>query len=170
MTLGEFFQLLSANPSIILFFFIAVPMTAGLAYVYGKGEGNKRPWSYLYSALVHLAVIPGIFAITLNVYLFMFERLPIMETDIYTQILPIISMIFTLVLIRKNTCFEDIPGFGRLSALIIIILAILSLMWLMDRTHIIAITFIPFHWIIVFILVILVVFRFAGKRLFGSQN
>jgi len=79
-------------------------------------------------------------------------------------------MIFTLTLVRKNTCFEDIPGFGRLSALIMIILAILSLMWLMDRTHVIAITFIPFHWIIVFILVILVVFRFAGKRLFESQS
>lgn len=167
MTLGEFFQMMSDNPSVILFFFISVPLTAGLALVYGKGEGNESPWNYLYSALVHLAVIPGLFAITLSVYLFMFERMPIMDTNIYTQILPILSMVITLVLIRKNTCFEDIPGFGRLSALILLIFAILSIMWLMDKTHIIAFTFIPFHWVIVVFLVLLVVFRFAGKRLFS---
>ena len=167
MTLGEFFQMLGNNPSGVCFFFIAVPVTAALALIYGKGEANEKPWNYLYSLLVHLAVIPGLFAITLNIYLFMFERLPIMETNLFTQVLPTFSMIATLVLVRKNTCFEDILGFGRLSALIVLVLAILSLMWLMDRTHIIAITFIPFHWVIVFFLVILVIFRFAGKRLFS---
>ena len=152
-----------------LFFFIAVPLTAGLAYIYGKGEGQEYPWNYLYSCLVYLAVIPGVFAVTLNIYLFMFERLPILETNLYTQVLPILSMIATLVLVRKNTCFEDIPGFGRLSAFVVIILALLTVMWLIDRTHIIAITFIPFHWVVVFVLVILVVFRVAGKRLFTSK-
>ena len=167
MTLGEFFELLSANPSVILFYFIALPLTAGLAWLYGKGEGAQSPWKYLYSFLVYFAVIPGLFAITLSVYLFLFERMPILETNMYTQVLPIISMVATLVLIRKNTCYEDIPGFGRISALIFLVLALLTLMWVVDKTHVIAITFIPFHWIIVFVLLILVVFRLAGKRLFN---
>jgi len=169
MTLGEFFDLLSANPSIVMFYFIALPLTAFLAYVFGKGEGNLSPWKYLYSVLTHLAVIPGVFAITLNIYLFLFERISIMDTNLFTQVLPIFAMVFTLALIRKNICFEDIPGFGRLSALIAIIVAILTFMWLLDRTHIIAITFIPFHYVFLFFVVFLVVIRFAGKRLFTGE-
>lgn len=171
MTLGEFFDMLSANPSIILCYFFIIPFIAFLSLIFGKGEGEESPWTYLYAILIHLVVIPGIFAVTLNVYLFLFERMKILDTNLFTQVLPIISMIFTLALISKNTRFDVIPGFGRLSALIAILIAIISFMWLLDRTHIIAITFIPFHYIFLFFIAFLVVIRFAGKRLFtGDAN
>jgi hypothetical protein len=149
MTVGELFELLSQNPSIVLFYFIAVPLTAFLALIFGKDEGTDSPWKYLYSTLVYLICIPGIFAVTLNIYLFLFERISLFEANIYTQVLPIFSMILTLWLIRKNVCFEDIPGFGKLHGLILVLASILSLMWVVDRTHIIAITFMPFYWVFI---------------------
>jgi len=165
MTLGEFFQLLSNSPALIIFFFLAIPLTAFLAWVFGRGEGNISPWKYLYATLIYLICIPGIFAVSLNIYLFLFERMRIMDTNIYTQILPIFSMIATLILIRKNTCFEDIPGFGKLAGLIMIISALLAVMWFLDRTHIIAITVIPFYYVIIIILVALLLIRLGAKRL-----
>lgn len=165
MTLGEFFQLLSASPSLIIFFFLAIPLTAFLALIFGKGEGDISPWKYLYSTLVYLVCIPGIFAVSLNIYLFLFEQMSIMDTNLFTQVLPILSMIATLALIRKNICFEDIPGFGKLGGLIMVISALLAVMWFLDRTHIIAITFIPFYYIIIILLVSLVAIRYGAKKL-----
>jgi len=102
MTLQEFFDLLSAHPEVIIFFFASLPLTAFLASVFGKGEGHLTPWKQLYCVLTFAAAIPGVFALILNIYLFLFEQQPIMETNIYTQILPILIMILTFWLIRRN--------------------------------------------------------------------
>ncbi len=166
MTLQEFFDVCSQNPEIIGFFFVALPLTAFLASIFGKGEGHLSPWKYLYTVLVYLATIPGIFAVILNVYLFLFEKQPIMQSNIFTQILPIFIMILTLWLIKRNVPFEYIPGFDKISGLVMITFAILAVMWLLDRMHIFAITFLPFHYVIILLIVLFVLARIGMKRMF----
>lgn len=169
MTLGEFFNALSENPSIVCFLFVAVPLTALLASIFGKNEGAKSPWKELYTILVYITSIPGIFAITLNVYLFLFERQPILETNIFTQIFPILSMVVTLWLVRRNVSFEDIPGFDKLGGLILIIAALIILMWILEKTHIYAITIIPFSYFIFMFVILLVIIRFGWKRMYTNK-
>jgi hypothetical protein len=168
VTLQALFYLLSAHPEILGFFFLAIPLTAFLASIFGKGEGHLTPWKQLYCVLVYMAAIPGIFAITLNVYFFLFERRPIMESNIYTQIIPILIMVLTLWLIRRNVPFELIPGFDRLGGLAMIISAVLATMWLLDKTHIIAITVIPFYYVLIFMVFAFIGIRFGMKRLFKA--
>ena len=155
MTLGEFFELLAANPEILIFFFLACPLSAALAWWLGGGEGHLTPWKYLYTFLVYAICIPGIFAVTLNIYLFLFERQSIFDADMWTQVLPILSMLATLYLIRQNVSFDSVPGFGKIHGLMLMIGAILIVMWLVDRTHIIAISIIPFYHVILGFLLLL---------------
>jgi hypothetical protein len=169
MTLREFFTLLAANPEVLIFFFVACPLTALLSSWLGRGEGHITPWKSLYSTLVYLICIPGIFAVTLNVYLFLFERQSVFDMDIWTQVLPIVSMILTLILIRKNVSFDQVPGFGKIHGLMVMIGAILVLMWLVDRTHIIAISFIPFYQVILGFLVLLGI-AMIGWRKFSANS
>ena len=169
MTLGEFLQALSENPSILCFLFVAVPLTAFLASIFGRKEGAKSPWKELYTILVYLTSIPGIFAITLNLYLFIFERRSIMDIDIFTQIVPILSMIVTLWLIRKNVRFEEIPGFDKLGGLIMLIAAIIILLWIIEKTHIFAITIIPFYFFIILFIILLIMIRFGWKRFYTGK-
>ncbi len=168
MTLQDFFDACSVHPEIIGFYFVALPLTAFLASVFGKGEGHLSPWKYLYTTLVYLAMIPGIFAILLNVYLFLFERQPVMETNIYTQLLPILVMFLTLWLIKRNVPFEYIPGFDKLSGLVFIIFAILAVMWLLDRMHIIAFTYLPFQYIIILLIGLFILARIGLKRIMAD--
>jgi len=168
MTLGDFFNAISDNPSIACFLFVSVPLTAFLASIFGKNEGAKRPWKELYSILVYLACIPGIFAITLNVYLFLFERQSVMDTNIYTQIVPVVSMFLTLWLIRKNVSFDEIPGFDKMGGLIMIIAALIIFMWILEKTHIFAITIIPFSYFILLFIGLLVIIRFGWKQMFSK--
>ena len=166
MTLRESFQLLAENPAIPAFFFASLPIIALLALFLGKGKGNKSPWRELYSILVYTACLPGIFAVTLNVYLFLFERQSVFDADIFTQILPIISMVVTLWLIRRNTCFEDIPGFNRLGGLVSLLTVLFILMWILEKTHIFVISFMPFHYFFILLIAILIVVRYGWKALY----
>lgn len=165
MTLRDFFQLITDNPFCILFFFLALPLTAFLAGIFGKGEGHISPWKYLYSTLVYLSVVPGIFAASLNIYLFLFERQSIFDADLYTQILPIISMIITLWLIRRNVNFDEIPGFDKLTGLFLLISILIILMWISDRTYFIVFTGLPLYAVLLIFIGILILIRFAWHRM-----
>lgn len=170
MTLGEFFDALSNNPSVVCFLFVAVPLTALLASIFGRNEGAKSPWKQLYTALVYLTCIPGIFAVTLNVYLFLFERQAIMDASLFTQVLPILSMAVTLWLIRKNVSFDDIPGFDKIGGLVMILAALIIFMWILEKTQILVITVVPFHYFIILFVILLVAIRFGWKRLYSKAS
>lgn len=165
MTVGDFFETIGNNPSVALFWFIGLPLTAFLCSAFGKGEGHLSPWKETYCFIVYAACIPGILALIFNVYKFLFERGSIMEANLYTQILPIISMLLTLWLVRRNVCWEDIPGFGKLGGLMLILVAIISFMWILDRMRIFVISVWPFHYFLILFLVLLFLIRIGWKRM-----
>jgi hypothetical protein len=164
MTLGTFFQLLSENPLYIIFYFALIPFAAWLASVMGKGEGHISPWKHLYAILLYLVCIPGIFAVTLNIYTFLFEKRSIYDTDIFTQILPIVSMVATIFSVKQNVDLNLVPGFDRLSGLITMISAALILMWFVDRTHIVVFSYMRFDQVLIIFLVLLFAIRFAWTK------
>ncbi len=165
MTLGQFFEVVSLQPSIVLFYFFALPFTAFLATIFGKGEGHLSPWKYLYTVLVYLACIPGIFAITLNIYMFLFERQPVMETNLFTQILPVLCMLLTIWMIRRNVSLNDVPGFDKISSLVFIITVLICMMWILEKTHIFVFTYLPFYQFVLIFIVFLILIRFAWSRM-----
>ena len=145
MTLQELFTLLSNQPIYVLAYFGMIPLTAILAGLLGRGEGHLSPWKFMYSALVYLVCVPGIFAVSLNIYLFLFENQSILQYNILTQFVPIVSMIVTLLIIRYNVDLDQIPGFEKLSGLIMVIAVALGLMWIIDRTHLLVISILPYY-------------------------
>lgn len=170
MTLRQLFDLIGNNPVYILFYFAIIPFAALLANVLGKGEGNLSPWKFLYSILIYAVCIPGIFAVTLSVYFFLFEKRSILDTDVYTQILPVVSMVLTLLIIRRNADFDYIPGFDKLSGLMMMIAATLGIMWFIDRTHIYAITYLRFEVVVLIFFVLLLVIRFGWSMIFAKRS
>ncbi len=154
MTLEELFQQIAENPAYIIFYFSIIPFAAFLAGLLGKGEGHMSPWKYLYSALIFLVSVPGIFSVTLSVYFFLFEKRPIMQTDVFTQIIPVLSMVITLLAIRKNVNLDYIPGFDKMSGLITMITASLAIMWFIDRTRIWVVSYVRFEVVIGFFIAV----------------
>lgn len=167
MTLGEFFTLCGENPAVMLGFFLLIPLIALLAWLFSNGQGHLSPWKYLFSILIYLVCIPGIFAVTLSVYLFLFERRSILDTNVYTQILPILSMVITLILIRKQVDLNLVPGFGKISGLITILSVLIILMWIIDKTHIYSITFMPFYVVVLILVVGYLLIRMGFRKLVG---
>ena len=170
MTLQQLFDLISGNPAYILFYFAIIPFAALLANLLGKGEGHLSPWKFLYAILIFAVCIPGIFAVTLSVYFFLFEKRSILDTDVYIQLLPILSMILTLLIIKRNVDFDAIPGFDKLSGLMMMIAATLGIMWFIDRTHIYAITYLRFEVVLLIFFALLLIIRFGWSRIFARSK
>ncbi len=166
MTLRELFDYLSVNPEMVVAYFLLMPTVALLAGFIAKDEGHLSPWKYLYTIMVFFVCIPGIFAAALAVYLFLFERGgSIYNVNLLTQVLPIGSMIATLSIIRRNLAFEQIPGFGKLSDLILMIASIIVLMYFLDRLHLIAWINVSVQWLFIIVVGFLLLFRYGLKRL-----
>jgi len=165
MTLGDFFTLLGENSFYVVLYFTLIPITAMIAGYMGKNEGHLSPWKYLYSTLIYLVCVPGIFAITLNVYKFLFERGSILALNIFTQILPIISMIATLLIIRRTVSLDRVPGFGKLSGMATMILVLFTVMWFLEKTRIYAFTSIPIMYFLLLLIVLLIVFRLGWSKM-----
>ncbi|MFN8353077.1 MAG: hypothetical protein U0Y10_01410 [Spirosomataceae bacterium] len=166
MTLRDIFQSIAENPTWIVVYFLLLPVAAYLIGEVATGSRDVKFWGYVYAVLSYLVCIPGIFAVTLNVYLFLFERQSVWDMNLVTQALPILSMIITLMLIKRKIPFELIPGFGKLSGFLTLIAATMGIMWFIDRTHIYAVTFIPFQYIAIGFLLLLLIIRFAWSKIF----
>lgn len=151
MTLKEFITLLGDNPSYIIGYFIAILIATLLTGWISKEDGYKSPWKYLYALLIYLVCVPGIFAVGLNFYVFLFERnRSIFNADVYTQILPILGMVTTLWLMKRYIVLDYIPGFQRLAGLMMMMLATLGLMYGLDRMRIIVFAIMPF-WVLLLV-------------------
>ena len=165
MTLQEFFNFLVANPFWIVSYFLLIPFTALLAGILGKGEGEIDPWKYLYSALIYMVCVPGIFAVFLSLYVFIFERRSIFQTEIFTQVLPVVSMFATLLLVRRNVSLDLVPGFGKITGLFMMITAAFAFFWVLDKTHLVVISYLPLWQGLLIFVVLLLGMRWGWGRL-----
>ena len=166
MTLRELFQYTAASPWPILVLFLLFPLLAWVIGEIAHGSREVTRWSYVYAVLVYAVCIPGIFAVTLNMYLFLFERQSVWEANLLLQFLPVLSMVLTLMLIKRKIPFRLIPGFGRLSGFLTLIAALMGAMWFVEKVHFYAFTYVPFVYLLVGFVGVLLLIRFAWSRLF----
>ncbi len=167
MTLQEFFSLLAQHPLWLIAYFGALPLLAWATADLSGGKGHRDPWRYVYAVLIYLSAVPGIFAVSLSVWVFLFERRSILQTDLYTQVLPVLSMVATLLIIKRHVDLDQVPGFERLSGLVILIGALLALGWVLDKTRILLFSHMPFGYALLVFAGVLLVLRLGWKRLVG---
>lgn len=164
MSLGELLAYIGRHPEYVLYYFIFLMLVVYLLGIFGRSKGHTAPYKYIYAALIYLICVPGIFSVALLAYLFLFERKSIYEVDLIAQVLPIVVMVVSIFQIRRNVNLDDIPGFDKLSGLVLIIVFALGLMWIIDRLRLVAFSFIPFQYVLLVFAGLLVGLRFAIKR------
>lgn len=169
MTLGDLFSFLTDHPEILVWFFGSLPLLAGLTgWIVGE-DRHQPPWSWWFSGLLYAAVVPGMFAIILNLYRWLFERQPVMETNLLTQILPVLSMVVTLYILHQFVPLRSVRGYGRIMGFIMMVSTVLILMWVLDRTRILVLTWLPFYYAFIILVLLLIVFRIGWKRMAGGR-
>ncbi len=168
MTLQELFDRLGQQPQYLMVFFAIIPVLAVLLGLIAGRKGGYTPWNYFYSFLIYLSSIPGIFAITLSFYAHIVQGRNVMQLDIYSQILPIVSMVLTLLIIRRQVDLRMVPGFDKLSGLLMIIFSAMVILWFLDRFHIIGFMRMRFQYVLVIFIGMLILMRYGWGKIFGS--
>ncbi len=137
MTGRELVDFLSAHPLILLAVFVAPPVLVFvLRFVHDRRRGGESPWKYVYGALIYFVCMPGMFAAVLTGYSLFFTRQNLMDVNWLVYILPIVSMTLTLVLVARNVDLDDVPGFDRISGLMLMIGVSFAIVFAISRTSI----------------------------------
>jgi hypothetical protein len=137
MTVNDLIKLASGHLLALVLFFVAPPVIAWICgAIHGRGNGGNAPWKYVYSVLVYLVCIPGLLASVLTGYQLFFQRGDLLNVNIAVYFLPILSMIVTLIFIHKTVNFENVPGFDRISGLMVMIGCSFVIALAIDKTRI----------------------------------
>lgn len=170
MTLQEFFDLFSASPSLVLYFVLTPP---AIVLLMGTMPEHKRPLppvNYLYSFLLYATTIPGVFVLTLNIYLFLFERQSILDMNLLTHVLPVFTMILTILMVRRQINLDLVPGFDRLSGLITMLTVLMVILWVVDRTSFRVFSFLPFSLAILLFVGLIFLWRMGWSRFSSGER
>ena len=114
--------------------------------------------------------IPGIFAAVLTAYTLFFGNESLLDANVLIYFLPIATMVVTLVLIRKRVSFDDVPGFDRLSGLMVLMACSFAIALALHKTHIFIGFFGSVEMLFVLAAGVFALLKWGGFMLFRSSG
>ena len=171
MTLNDIIELTGTNPFILLLIFTILP---GIAFVlpliHRRTIMALSPWRYAYTVLIYLVAFPGILSAVLVGYTLFFTKSNLMNVNILIYFLPIVSMVVTLIIMKKNVSYDDIPGFDRIFGLMTMIAMTFVFILIIEKTRI----WLFFGGSMVFLIAIVVflfsLLKWGSHMLFRGKN
>lgn len=168
MTLNELLSAGAEHPGVFLGVFLLVPvLPLALRLAHGAYEGWRPPWKYIYSVIVYVTCVPGTFMTVAVLYSVLFLGANVLELSIPVYFVPIISMTATLVFLRRNVELRLVPGFRRLSGLLLIMGASFFIVYALDRLRIWAFFGGSLAVLAVAAVVLFLLLKWGVERLFG---
>jgi len=166
MTIEELLSLMSSTPLTVLLVFLFPPLYALLLKLLtSPTKSTQSPWRYFYAVLVYLTCIPGLIMSILTAYQLFVQRANLLSLDIGVYLLPIISMLITLLLIRSQISFKDIPGFNRLSGLMLMLASAFGIIFILDRLRLLVIFHGSILWLLGLAALLFVLMKLGLKAL-----
>lgn len=155
----------------LLVAFTAIPLLATFVrLVHGPGNGGRGISKYIYSALIYLVCFPGMFSAVLTGYSLFFEREDLRNVNPVVYLVPIASMVVTLVIIRKSVDFDDIPGFDRISGLMTMIAITFVLVLAIQKTRILLVFFGSIPMLIALVVGLFALLKWGTYMLFRGSD
>jgi hypothetical protein len=151
--------------------FAGLPVAAWLCrLMHGPKRGGSAPWKYLYSLLVYLACVPGVFAGVLTAYTLWFTRENLLDVSFIVYVVPILSMVVTLALIGRSVEFDQVPGFDRLWGLMVMIGCSFGIALFIQKTSIWVVFGGSIGWLFLLALVVFVLLKWGAHMLFRRRD
>jgi len=170
MTLQQVFSQMTMDPLPIMLYFIGIPVLALLLNWIANDESHTSPWNYVYSALIFLVCIPGTFSIILCGYSMFFQPQSLLQVNALVYFLPIVSMVATTMIVKQEADVNRLPGFNKLSGLVMLLAITFIAMLLIQKTRIWVMFVGNMGSLLILFLVLFVLFRIAWSRLMYSSD
>jgi hypothetical protein len=172
MTIEELLQRVGMHPlALVVLLALAPAVSAMVGLLHGRGGGGASPWKYLHSALVYAACIPGMFAVVLTVYALFFRNDSLLRVNVLVYFLPIVTMAATLLLTRRAVhTFDEVPGFGRLWGLMLMLGVSLGVAFALHRMHFGIFFLGPLAQLAVIAAAVFALLQYAAGRMQGKPD
>jgi hypothetical protein len=141
-----------------------------MRFLHGAGNGGRPPWKYVYSVLVYAVCFPGMLSAVLTGYSLFFEKENLLDVSLVIYILPLVSMVATLILVRKNVTFDEVPGFNRISGLLTMIGVTFVLTLAIYKTRILLVFFGSFPMLIALVAGLFALLKWGAYMLFRTKD
>ncbi len=169
MSVSDFLTALEHYNLIFGIFLLLLPAVAWVLLRFFNPYLNKSPIHYALSVIIYLAAIPGMFASVLVFYALFFIRLNLLEVNVVLFFLPIITMGAVFFIIGRKAKFDDLPGFDRLSGLMLLLALVAGIVLALYKLHFIVGFFASIEGLLiaglgVFALLKLSLAKLSGKR------
>lgn len=167
MTINQLLQN-SASPVILLTFFIGLPLLAfAIGFFHQRKNGERGNTRYVYSVLTYLSTIPGTFSATLILYGMFFVHTNLLNVNVLVYFLPLLSMFATLMIIGRQAQFSRLPGFDRLSGLLVMLAITFAVLLFVYKTRIFIAFFGSFQYLLLLGVVVFLLLKWSMKKMFG---
>lgn len=158
------------DPMILIGAFAAPPLLVWLMGIFiGQDRARRNPWRYLYSLFVYLVSVPGMLSCVLIAYGLFFLRQNLLQVNVFVYYLPILSMIFTLVLIGRKVSWRFLPGVDRLYAVMIALIITFGGILAIQKTRIFVVFFGSVKFLIIIAVVCFILLKWAARKAFGRR-
>ncbi|KAA1246831.1 hypothetical protein [Aquimarina sp. RZ0] len=118
---------------IAVYFGIVLAFTVLVTLLINKKNSNFL--QYVMSVLVYAVTVPGILSFILLLYALIILKTNILTVSIIAYFVPIIATILVLFILNKKVRMSTIPGFGRLSGLLILICITFAIVFILQKTY-----------------------------------
>ncbi len=146
---------------------IALAATPLAVWLLGRGLGRYRRASFarLMTVPVYVVVLPGVFVLLVLAYMMFFTGQNLLtEVDVVLAGVPIASMVATLWVIRQFVAFDEIPGFDKLSGMVVLALLAFGCLLLVLKLRIFIGVFAGAYALLGFFLLLYLAFHWAWRR------
>ena len=170
MSVNELLERLDDYTGWAVCFFAALPLLALLVSFLYKRVMRRAFIESVFSAIIYLSTVPGVFACILIFYLLFFTRTNLLNVDIVFSFLPIISMGLVFGIIGKNANFDNLPGFGRLTGLMLLIAIVSGVTLAIYKLRIFVGFFASIEALVGIAVAVFVLFKVGLARLNGKSK
>lgn len=151
---------------IALYFAIPPLLVWSLGFVAYDREGRIMVFDYAYSVLIYLVSIPGVISAVLIGYSLFLVRQNLLDVNFLIYFVPVISMGLSFFLIGRRVSFDRLPGFGRLSGLMMMIGLSFLVVLALFKLRLIIGFFASMESLVVIGIAVFVMFKYASAKLF----
>ncbi len=134
MTIQDLIDWFSQNQNFTLGYFGGI-LVLSILTILVINQNNIKSLKYVLSAIVYAVTIPGVLAVLLMLYALLMQRTNILNVSVVTYFVPIIAMVITLIILNRKVKMRQIPGFDKLSSLIIMISIAFSIVFVLQKTY-----------------------------------
>lgn len=121
MSVNEFLQYLTQYQFHLAGVFFAIPLFCLLLNMTQQKATERKPVHYVYSTAIFATAIPGLFAGIIVFYSMFFIKANLLNSNVILHFLHIISMAATFLIVGRRVGFDILPGFKKLSGLMILL-------------------------------------------------